>query len=164
MDTTILFKEVQAGGKKPVADFFKITGAVILAVLAFHIIRLKGRIDESDTLLFIGSGLCLLIAIATGMRMVTQIRTDGVYVKFPPFQPGFSRFIWENIQDIEVRKFNALSEFNGWGIKYGLSGKGYVVAGDTGIQLILRDHSRVLISTHKAAEVIQVLRSLNRLR
>jgi hypothetical protein len=163
MGSKILFEEVQAGGKKSFTDFFKITGAVFLAALAFHVIRDKGKVDEWGLVLFIGLVLCLLIATVTSMRMVTQIREDGIYVKFPPFQPGFSKFRWENIQDVEVRKFNALREYNGWGIKYGISGKGYVLAGDTGIQLILRNQSRVLISTQRPEEVILVLRSVKRM-
>jgi hypothetical protein len=162
MSRSILFEEVQAGGKKSFTDFFKITGAVFLAALAFHFIHRKGKIDDWATILFICFVLCILIAVVTSMRMVTQIRDDGIYVKFPPFQPAYSRFVWEDIQDIEVRKFNALAEYNGWGIKYGVSGKGYVVAGDTGIQLTLRDQTRVLISTQRPEEVITVLRSLNR--
>jgi hypothetical protein len=163
MGRIILFEEVQAGGKKSFTDFFKITGAVFLAALAFHFIRQKGRIDDWGLVLFVALIVCLLIATVTSMRMVTQIREDGIYVKFPPFQPGYSRFPWENIQEVEVRKFNALAEYNGWGIKYGVSGKGYVVAGDTGIQLKLRNQSRVLISTQRPEEVIKVLRSMNRL-
>ena len=93
--------------------------------------------------------------------MVTQIREDGIYVRYPPFQPSFSRYSWDDIIELYLRKFDPVSEYKGWGIKIGPEGRGYIVSGDTGLQISLRDHSKVLVSTQKPEEMASVLKELN---
>ena len=163
MTTAILFEEVQASGKKSLRDFFKVTSVLFVVALAFNLFRQEGEINQFTSALLVGLLFCALAAILTSTKMVTQIRRDGIYVRFPPFQPSFHKYSWENIDVLYLRNFDAVSEYRGWGIKAGPAGKGYIVSGDKGLQLELRDNSNVLLGTQRPAELANVLRALNKL-
>jgi hypothetical protein len=62
------------------------------------------------------------------------------------------------VQSVEVRKYNAVKEYGGWGIK-GWSGKNvaYNVSGDSGAQLILRDGRKVMLGSKRAEELVAVI-------
>jgi hypothetical protein len=55
-----------------------------------------------------------------------------------------------------------LGEYGGWGIKYGLvgAGKAYSVSGMQGLQLYLKDGSRLLIGTQKSQEIQEIINKL----
>lgn len=112
--------------------------------------------------LLAGLFIFALAAIFSNTKMVTQVRKDGIYVRFPPFQPSFTRFSWDMIRDIYLRKYNALSEYSGWGIKTGPKGKAYTVSGDAGIQIVLRDNTKILIGTQRPDEIAEILINLKK--
>lgn len=105
----------------------------------------------SNALLLVVLGLFLL------MRLETEIREDGIYVRFFPFASKLKRYGWEDIDEAYVRKYSPLLDYGGWGVRYGLKGRALNVAGNTGIQLKLKDGSRLLIGTRKPEEAKAVL-------
>jgi hypothetical protein len=87
------------------------------------------------------------------MRLVTQIKSDGIYFKYLPFI-NKERFISkEEIKNYEVRKYNPNREFGGHGVKKQRrirnSGKSYTVSGRFGLQLYLSNGDKILIGTHR---------------
>jgi hypothetical protein len=87
------------------------------------------------------------------MRLVTQIKSDGIYFKYLPFI-NKERFISkEEIKNYEVRKYNPNREFGGHGVKKQRrmrnSGKSYTVSGRLGLQLYLTNDEKILIGTHR---------------
>lgn len=159
-----LFEEVQQVGKKPVRNFFKVTTGLFIVALAFNLTRQKGDINEVTTALFAGFLISALAGIFLNIKMVTQVRNDGVYVRFPPFQPSFDHYAWNDIQEVYLRTFDAITEYSGWGVrlggwgvKFGASGKGFILRGTTGLQLVLKNRSKILISTERADEISEVL-------
>jgi hypothetical protein len=144
MDTAILFEEVQGSENKSVQSFFKITAGLFAIAVVFNLVKQKAVITNLSLLLGAGFLLCLSAAVFSSVKFATQIRTDGIYVRFPPFQPFFTKYTRNNIGDVYLRNYNALTEYNGWGIKTGLAGRGYIVAGDTGIQLGFFNGPRLL--------------------
>ncbi|MGZ8557983.1 MAG: hypothetical protein ACXWWC_06620 [Chitinophagaceae bacterium] len=169
MKTDILFEEVQRSSKKLARDFFKIMTGLFMVALAFNLIWQKGYINQLTTILFVGLLICALTSIFISIKMVTQIRNDGIYVRFPPFQPSFERYSWDNIQELYIREFDAISEysswgirFGAWGVKFGISGKGYILWGNKGVQIVLHDNSKILISTQRPDEIANVLNELKK--
>ena len=162
MTESILFEEIQGSGKKAARDFMRFAAGVFLLALFFNLAKGKGEISTTTTVLFSGFVLSVLISIVSYTKLVTQIRTDGIYIRFFPFQPSFNRYDWEDILDVYIRKFDAYSEYGGWGIRNGPLGKGYLISGQTGIQIVFRDKNRLLISTEKATEVSAILHSLHK--
>ena len=65
---------------------------------------------------------------------------------------------------MEVRQYKPLSEYGGWGLRYGSSGKAYNVSGNIGIQLHFKDGSTLLIGTNKKEEVEVVLKQITLLK
>ncbi|MFT4152855.1 hypothetical protein [Parafilimonas sp.] len=59
-----------------------------------------------------------------------------------------------------MRNYDAAREYSGWGIKLGPMGRGYIHSGNTGLQLILNDNTKVLIGTHRTDEMEAVLHAL----
>lgn len=86
-------------------------------------------------------GLFLLI------HLHTEVRDDGVYVRFAPFRRRFEGWRFQDITEIVPRDYSPLKEFGGWGVRVGPSGKAYNVKGHSGIQLVLRTGKRILIGT-----------------
>jgi hypothetical protein len=159
MATEILFEEIQATGQKKTRDFFAVLSCMFLFALITNLFIQKGEVTELTGGLFAGLCIIVLAAIFTSIRMITQFRKDGIYIRYPPFQPRFVYFAWSEIKQIQIRKYNALAEYNGWGIKTGLSGKSYTTGGDTGIQLELNNGTLVLIGTNQPNDVEKVLAS-----
>ena len=114
-----------------------------------------------DTLLIIfwllfGIGLPLLMLSA---KLVTEVRSDGIYIRFVPFHFSFHKIPLEEVKSFEVRKYNALREYGGWGIRYGPQGKAYNVGGNRGMQLELADGKRVLIGSQRPEEFLAALQA-----
>jgi hypothetical protein len=164
MSSNILFEETQCMIKKSVHDFFKASTLLFVAALIFNLFYQKGNINKITLGLFSGFLFCLLITLLSNSKMVTQIRENGIFVRFPPFEPSFKRYLWKDIREIYIREFDAFTEYSQWGVrfgfsgvKYGTSGKAYILSGNKGIQLILSDGSKVLIGTQRSDEISSVL-------
>ena len=95
----------------------------------------------------ISAGLVVLFNLA---KLKTVIHQDGIDVTFPPFFSREKSFRKEQISHVEVRKYNPVLEYGGWGVRAGLSkGKAYNVKGNLGIQLQLDNGKKILIGTQK---------------
>ena len=64
------------------------------------------------------------------IRLITEVRNDGIYVKFVPFHFKFKYYPYGEIKSYEVREYKPIREYGGWGIRYGLNGKAYNVYGN----------------------------------
>ena len=89
------------------------------------------------------------------MKLVVEIRSDGVYFRYPPMINAFRRIGNDEIQRFEVREYKPIREFGGWGIKTGTSnyGKAYNTKGNIGLQLYLKDGTKVLFGTQRRAAI-----------
>ena len=105
----------------------------------------------------IGIGLPLLFGIA---RLVTEVRNDGLYVRFFPFHFSCLRFPISSIRSYEARTYSPLGEYGGWGIRYGWNGKAYNVSGNQGIQFELHNGKRFLVGSQRPLEFLAALQSL----
>lgn len=108
--------------------------------------------DAIVWLVWLGVGVVLPVLFAS-MRLITQVRYDGVYVRFVPFHWRWVKIEPERIQGVKAREYNALLEYGGWGIRYGAQGKAYTVSGKQGVELEFADGSILLIGSQKAEEL-----------
>lgn len=92
-----------------------------------------------------------------------QIRTDGIYVSFPPLRNFYTIYYWENIDKLFIREYNPIGEYGGWGIKGRGNNLAYNVSGNIGIQLVLINDSKLLIGTNQPEEIANVLTRLGKL-
>jgi hypothetical protein len=137
-----VFKQVIIGhqfGNKPMSN----TGLIIVTLLTMLF-----------TLLFLN------------FRLETKIKKDGIYVRFFPFHFKFKHFTWDVLTKIYVRQYAALTEYGGWGLRFGLFGKGtaYNVSGNKGLQLEFNNNKKLLIGTNKPDELTETLNKIGQLK
>src|SRR5437868_14739400 len=105
MKKEILFTEIQGGGKRGTIIFFRMAIAFFVLSLLVHFLTHHHN-DNLVMGLLSGLVLCILITVFLNYRLVTEIRTDGIYVRFPPFSPSYERFLWSEIAEIFIREFD----------------------------------------------------------
>jgi hypothetical protein len=162
-EATILFEEVQQFARPSVSKFIKALMGIVFIALIISLVLQKGRMTDYSRLLIILLPLLLVINIILGSKLITQIRTDGVYVRFPPWQPRFSIYNWADIAEIFVRDYGAMREFMGWGIRYVPGKMGYIVAGNSCIEIVFKNGNKVIITTQRKPDVNEVLKRIETL-
>lgn len=111
-------------------------------------------------------GLSLLLTVLfINLRLDTQIKKDGIYVRFFPFHLNFKEYSWDKISKLFVRQYNPIGDYGGWGLRLGLFGKGkaYNVSGNKGLQIVFTDNTKLLIGTKKTEELRDTLEKLGKL-
>jgi hypothetical protein len=90
------------------------------------------------------------------LRLITEVRAEGLYIRFKPLR---SKIIpYSSITSCEARTYKPLSEYGGWGIKYGRSGWAYNMSGDRGVQLVLDSGKRILVGSQRADELAMAIK------
>jgi hypothetical protein len=104
--------------------------------------------------------LAAVIGLFFLLRLDTKITNDGISVRFFPFHTKSQEYKWQDIAQVYVREYSAISEFGGWGIRYGSgrTGKAYNVSGNHGIQLVFKNGTKILIGTNKLAQAAAALK------
>jgi hypothetical protein len=106
--------------------------------------------------IFIGIGLPFLFETLT---LVIEVTAKGVLVRFRPLTKRV--IAASEIAGVEARRYSAVKEYGGWGIK-GWSGKkmAYNVKGSWGVELTLTDGRRILLGTQHPEELAAAIKSL----
>lgn len=86
-------------------------------------------------------------------KLSTTIYEKEIRLRFPPFFSKEKIIPIQMIKKMEVRKYNPITEFGGWGLRYGFKGKAYNVKGNVGLQLNFKNGKNLLIGTQKGAQV-----------
>jgi hypothetical protein len=121
----------------------------------------------SDSMLIITAVLMLILSLFFFcFRLDTEIKSDGIYVRFFPFLLSFKHYPWGKLSKIYVRAYSPITEYGGWGFRLGLFGKGraYNVSGNKGLQLEFTDNTLLLIGTNKPNELTEALRKIGQLK
>jgi hypothetical protein len=89
------------------------------------------------------------------LKLTTEVRKSGLYIRFFPFHLSFKRIPRERekLKKHEVRTYSPITEYGGWGIKWGSGGKAYNVSGNRGVQLEFTDGKRLLIGSQKPEQL-----------
>lgn len=83
------------------------------------------------------------------LSLRTEVRTDGIYYRFIPFHIRWLKISLYDIKHYDIKKYNPLWEYGGYGIRYSFKGKAYNVSGYIGIEFVLNNGKRVLIGTQE---------------
>ncbi|MES2418261.1 MAG: hypothetical protein V4541_08725 [Bacteroidota bacterium] len=99
----------------------------------------------------------VVIYFVTKNSLTLRINPDIITYRYWPFswQKSIS---WAQIDKIYLRKYDALGEYGGWGVKYRLwfkfNDKAYIFNDkNIGLQLELDNHKKILFSTGKQEEL-----------
>jgi hypothetical protein len=96
------------------------------------------------------------------MRLVTEVRYDGLYIRYFPLQFHRQKIAFEEIKKYEIRTYSAMKEYGGYGIRYGKNGKAYNVSGNRGIQFEFQDGKHLLVGSQRPEEFASALASVIR--
>ncbi len=118
-----------------------------------------GQNPAPDTVMMIiafifGLAFPVLFLVA---NLTTEVRSDGLYVRFFPFHLSFHRIPAERLVKHEVQTYRPIRDYGGWGIRYGRGGKAYNVSGDRGVMLELSDGQRLLIGSQKPEDLASAI-------
>jgi hypothetical protein len=124
----------------------------------------QGSPEILPIILLVVAGIFVPIAIAVLfllLKLETEVRQDGLYVRYFPFHINFKRFTTEDLSEYYARKYKPLLEYGGWGIRYSFrKGKAYNVSGNKGLQLVFKSGKRLLIGSQRAEELEEAIRSI----
>jgi hypothetical protein len=108
----------------------------------------------------------IVIYFVTKNSLTLTINQSGITYQYWPFAKKKTIF-WVSIGKIYLRKYDALGEYGGWGVKHRLwfkfHDKAYIFNDQSiGLQLELNNDRKILFSTSKASELNLFLINLKR--
>ena len=81
-----------------------------------------------------------------------------------PFHFSYKIISWKLISKCYIRKYDAISEFGGWGIKFSFlqkKRKSFTTKGNIGLQIELKSGQKILLGTQKKEELQRTLDNYN---
>ena len=93
------------------------------------------------------------------IKLETEVRSDGLYVRFYPIHIRYKRFTADNLQQYYTRRYRPILEYGGWGIRYSFTkkGKAYNISGNKGVQLVLKNGKKLLIGSQRPDELVAAI-------
>ena len=99
------------------------------------------------------------VLLLLSFKLKTKIDEVGIHYKFLPIHRNFKIIRWDEMESCEVRTYNAITEYGGWGFKGGFGkGTAFNVKGNIGIQIVLKSGKRILIGTQKENDAKLILK------
>ncbi len=119
--------------------------------------------DTADNADFCGRGDCADrdSGVFWFLKLETEVRRDGLYVRYYPFHIQFKKFGADDLSEYYARKYRPIWEYGGWGIRCSFGkGKAYNVSGNKGVQLVFKNGKRLLIGSQRVEELEEAIRSI----
>lgn len=132
--------------------FWGITLMTLLPILVFY-----EKQDGWIVWLVVGGTLLFTGGLLFSMKQTVRIDEGGIHFKQTPLLNKFKTMPWTTIQNWELRKINALTDFGGWGIRYTGSKTGYIMEGDYGLELGTGAKKKTVLSIKNRGEVERLM-------
>ncbi len=140
--------------------------SLVAVVFAVKEESAKGNPPNTGEFFWLIVGIIIPIIIAAlfaFLKLETQVRNDGLYIRFFPFHIRFKKFPWEDLSEAYARQYRPLWEYGGWGIRYSIRfGKAYNTRGNEGVQLVFNNGKKLLIGSQNAQELEEAIQSITR--
>jgi hypothetical protein len=120
---------------------------------------------SSGALILIGTIAVFVILganyVILKMRLLIKITPEALWVSYPPLMRKWKKFTPPQIEKWEIRKYNGVREFGGYGLKGSIkNGSCYTVSGNEGLQLHLTGGKKLLIGTRKKQALEYAIRKM----
>ena len=102
----------------------------------------------------------LIMALFFLMNLKTVINLQGIHIQFFPFIREPKVFLWKDIQKIELKKYQPMVEYGGYGIRGLGDDKAYNIQGDIGLKLYFKDGKKLMLGTQKPNEINKIVREI----
>lgn len=121
-----------------------------------------GTNPTSDFGLIVGLASITLVLVAFWLiRLKTSIDNEGIHVQFFPFHLKKRHYLWETIQSLEVRRYQAILEYGGWGIRGFGRNRALNISGNMGLQIHFKNGKKLLIGTQKGDSLSLLIEKMN---
>ena len=138
---------------------------IIINIYTLYMQIVKGvQVGNSSApnVVMVGVIFAMLIAIWVyfSMKLEVWIDQDGIHYRFFPRIIKNQFISKEEIQRFEIRKYNAVWDYGGRGIRKGFGrkwGRGYIVNGNIGLQLYLKNGKKILFGTQRSQAMMYAM-------
>ncbi len=165
------FHEEQQLRERTIALMLPVGGVLMIVFFAYAMFQQLvvgkpfGGDPMSDTVLFFFGlfyvllGLALILLFYKG-RLITEVRPDGLFVKFDPFHRHFKHYRVDDLAECEAVTYRPIRDFGGWGIRVGRGGWAYNVSGNRGVQLRFKSGKRLMIGSKRPEALLEAIQSI----
>ena len=134
----------------------------MLAGVYIQVIRgeVVGNSAAHNGALLTATAFSLMVTVfVLSIRLDTEIRSDGIYVRMFPIQFSYKVITWATVGRCYLRTYKPIAEYGGWGMRWGLGGKGmaYTISGNQGLQVEYSPNKKLLIGTQKPEELERII-------
>ncbi|TME62097.1 MAG: hypothetical protein E6I51_07585 [Chloroflexi bacterium] len=140
------------------AFFAMLLGALLVATISTIAGLLATRSAEPWAFALGPAAVVLIAVLLTLSHLDVDVDERGVRIAFRYLWPA-RRIAFGDITTVAVRRYWALWEYGGWGVRLGPAGWAYVTGGDVGVQLRLRRGLPVLIGSRRPEELEAAIRA-----
>ena len=89
-----------------------------------------------------------------------KIDKSGLHYQFFPLHLKEFYINKNEIEKVEALKYRPISEYGGWGIRYGFHGKAYNISGNEGVKIYLKNGTNILFGSQKHKELEKALKNI----
>jgi hypothetical protein len=101
----------------------------------------------------------VVVVFMWSLRLETEVREDGVYLKLAPLHRSFQHVAWDAIESVESVRYRPLLEYGGWGIRWRPGKLAYNVSGSRGVRLGRPDDRELLVGSQRPDELATAIRN-----
>jgi hypothetical protein len=125
--------------------------ASVLLILGIGIFAPKSEETAATVILLSALGLnILIILLMLSTQLTTHINHEGIFYKMSPFHRKFRFIDWDEVYVVYIRQYEPVKEYGGWGLRYSTkNGRAFNIAGNMGLQIVLNDHTKILLGTQQ---------------
>ena len=128
--------------------------AVINVVMVYPLV-INSNVVRTPAL--VGETILLMVTFwLWRLALVTKINEKGIFIKFEGFHRDFKFYDWKNIDYCEIKKYNPILDYGGWGIRIGA----YNVSGNKGVLIYFKDGTKLMLGTNKEEELFAALNQI----
>ena len=133
--------------------------AAFVVVAVVTIVEVVAGRPAEVWLIVVGPLVVLVVAVLLSLsHLDVDVTDEGVTIAFRYVWPA-RRIGFSEIVGLEVRRYDPLLEYGGWGVRLGPKGWAYMTSGNEGVQLRLRKGLPVLIGSRNPHELEAAIRA-----
>jgi hypothetical protein len=103
------------------------------------------------------------VAVFMGsLRLETEVRPDGLYLKFSPLHRSFRQVPWAEMESFEAVTYRPIRDYGGWGIRWGPGRLAYNVSGSEGVRIDRPDDRELLVGSQRPYDLARAMRDTAR--
>ncbi|KOO46103.1 DUF6141 family protein [Priestia koreensis] len=103
--------------------------------------------------LWVVFGIIFPVVFLGLLKLVTEVRDDGLYIRYVPFHIHYKVFLFSEITSYKPITYSPLKRFGGWGIRFNLQNEiAYNMSGNSGMEIQFQQHT-IVIGTRRPDEL-----------